>query len=335
MIPRALLQGIRASQRVLCISHVKPDGDAVGSLLAMTHILDALGKEATPALQDEPPSELMRLPGSQRIVGPESPLRDVDTVIALDASSEDRMGSVYRKEYRGLPLLVIDHHVTNTRFGKVNWVSPEDAATCQMVARLADSLRVLMTPPIAHCLLTGIVTDTLCFRTTNTTPDVLAAAMRLMKAGGDLNEITESIFDQRKFSVVRLWGMILDHAHLEDGVIWVAVPRESLRRAGRESDEDGSLSSMLVRTEGADISATFLEKHGPAAVECSFRARSGYNISQVAMALGGGGHPQAAGCTVPGSLEEVTERVVPMLKAARREQSGQAAAPASSSGNPS
>lgn len=323
MIPLALLDAVRDSCRVLCISHVKPDGDAVGSLLGIMHILDAMGKEATPVLQDAPPAELLRLPGAARIVGPANRGHGYDTVIAVDASSADRMGSVYRDEDRGATLLVIDHHVTNTRFGTHNWVEPADAATSQMLTRLADALGVPLAPDLAQCLLTGVVTDTLCFRTTNTTPEVLATAMRLMQAGGNLTEITENVFDQRPFSVIRLWGIVLDHAQLEEGVIWVTVPRSALLSAGRESDEDGSLSSMLIRTQTADISASFLEKDGldgGPAVECSFRARKGFDISGVATALGGGGHPQAGGCTVAGALDEVAARVVPLLQTARRDQ---------------
>jgi phosphoesterase RecJ-like protein len=267
---------------------------------------------------------LVRLPGAEKIVDAYGRGQDYDTVVAVDASSADRMGAVYREEDRGAPLLVIDHHVTNTRFGTHNWVAPSDAATCQMLVRLADAVGAPLTPPLAQCLLTGVVTDTLCFRTTNTTPDVLATAMRLMQAGGNLTEITENVFDQRPFSVIRLWGTVLDEARFEEGVIWVALPRTSMESAGSESDEDGSLSSMLIRTMGAEISATFLEKRdrkGAPAVECSFRARSGRDISGVATRLGGGGHPQASGCTVPGTLADVIALVVPMLKAARRQQS--------------
>src|SRR5690606_21352676 len=107
------------------------------------------------------------------------------------------------------PLLVIDHHITNTRFGDINWVAPETAATCQMVAYLADALEVPLDGELAPCLLTGLVTDTLCFRTSNTDAEVLETAMRLMRGGADLVAITQRTVNRRPFSLIKLWSLIL------------------------------------------------------------------------------------------------------------------------------
>jgi phosphoesterase RecJ-like protein len=281
------------------------------------------GAQPTLALQDPVPAQYDSLPGVAAIGGVEDVGLDYDAVFALDCSSVDRLGSVYLPALAELPLLVIDHHVTNTRYGSVNWVEPGNAATCQMLVALADALGVPMTADLAACLLTGIVTDTLAFRTSNTTPEVLAAATRLMQSGGSLIAITETMLDQRPFPVVLLWGMVLDHAQMEDGVIWATVSRRQFAAAGVHNHDDGSLSSLLIRTVGSDMSATFVERagnDGAAMVECSFRARRGFDISQVALQLGGGGHPGAGGCTLEGSLEHAVAVVVPMLKATRAVQ---------------
>lgn len=331
MIPAELLAAIEGSRRVLIISHVRPDGDAAGSLLGLGIILRTLGKDVTLTLQDPLPDELSRLPGVDHIVAPAGIGAGYDHVFAVDASSPDRLGASWRADLRDLPLVVIDHHVTNSRFGTINWVEPTHAATCQMLVDLAETLALPLHGDLAQILLTGLVTDTLCFRTSNTTPQVLAAGMRLLQAGASLTDVTEEILDQRPFSVVRLWGRVLRDARLEDGVIWACASRADFAAAaGLDGDEasevdreDGSLSSMLIRTIGADISASFLEKmdeEGAPAVECSFRARRGFNISGVALALGGGGHPAAAGVTIPGDLDEAVERVIPLLQSARREQ---------------
>lgn len=336
MIPVELLEGLRRAHSFLIFSHVHPDGDAVGSLLGMALILRALGKQAVVALQDRPDAELFQIPGADEILYPDSlaALRATrfDAIVATDASSVDRLGAIYNDEAWGLPLYVIDHHVTNSHFGDVSWVEPGHAAACQMMLSLADALKVPLEPRLAQVLLSGLVTDTLCFRTNNTTPAVLEAGMRLMAAGGNLNLVTEQILDQRPFSVLHLWGLVLDDARLEEGVIWVTVSRAQLEAAGSSSRNDGSLSSMLIRTEGAAISASFIEKlgeDGGPAVECSFRTRRGYDISGLALALGGGGHPAAGGATVAGSLPEVTDRVVSLLKQTRRAQAaGSPAGPA-------
>ena len=319
MIPASLLNGLRDATRVLAVSHVKPDGDAIGSLLALGHMLGALGKSSVLSLNDPVPAIYRSLPGADAIVGPQRDAAGFDAVIALDCSSVDRLGRAYGAAVAHLPLLVIDHHITNDRFGTINWVAPECAATSQMLLLLADALGVTIDQPMAQCLLTGLVTDTLCFRTNNTTAAVLAAGMRLLEAGGNLTTITENILEQRSFNVVRLWGTVLDAAQLEQGVIWVTISLAQFEACGANGD-DGSLSSLLIRTEGADISATFAEKlgeSGAAAVECSFRARKGFDISGVAQQLGGGGHPAAGGCTVPGTLDEATAKVIPLLQQAR------------------
>lgn len=339
MIPKELLDALRGSRRVLVVSHVAPDGDAVGSLLGMGRILRALGKDVTEALQDRVPVQFRALPGAGAIADPAGSMADsladsgagYDTVVAVDCSTADRMGRAYPARLAALPLAVVDHHVTNAGFGTANWVEPAAAATCEMLVELADALGVEIDPVLAHILLTGIVTDTLSFRTGSTTPEVLAAAMRLMHAGASLVEITEGMLERRLPAVVRLWGRVLDDVQVEEGVIWTMSSLADQAAAGVEGGEDGSLSSMLIRTIGCDVSATFTEKideSGQQAVECSFRARRGFDVSGVALALGGGGHPGASGCTVRGAPAAIAAVVVSMLQQARREQAAALAATA-------
>lgn len=326
MIEPAVLDTLRGCDSILCISHVSPDGDAYGSLLGMGWLLRHLGKDPVLAMHDKTPREFQSMPGARNIIGPAKVGGQYDLIVVLDTSSLDRVGSVFQPElHRQIPLLVIDHHVTNTYFGAVNWVAPECAATCQMLVELADALDVPLTGKLADCLLTGIVTDTLSFRTSNTTVEVLEVAARLMRGGADLVNITQRLLNQRSFGLFKLWGQVLQHVQLEDGVIWTTISLEEMKRAGDQTN-DGQLSSTLITAVEADISATFAEKRddqGRPVVECSLRARPGFNVATVAFAFGGGGHPAASGCTVPGTLQEVTALVVPALKQARQEQSAQ------------
>ncbi|MEZ4660064.1 MAG: bifunctional oligoribonuclease/PAP phosphatase NrnA [Caldilineaceae bacterium] len=320
-IDEALLASLRKSKNVLCVSHVAPDGDALGSLTGMGHIMRRLGAATTLALQDETPAELKFLPGAAKIIGPKQVTDTYDLIVCLDASSADRMGNIYRTEaHAHIPLIVIDHHITNTRFGQLNWVAPDCAATCQMLLYLADGLGLSLDEPLATCLLTGLVTDTLCFRTSNTDARVMEAAMRLMAAGANLSDITARALNRRSYNLFKLWGLVLPSVQLDEGVIWVSVLREQAKAAGMPKG-DVQLSSILVTANEADISAVFVEKmaeNGGPAVECSFRARPGFNVGEVAFQLGGGGHPPASGCTIPGTMDEVTPRVVELLKQARR-----------------
>lgn len=321
---REVIAAITSSTNILCVSHVSPDGDAVGSLLGMGWILRQMGNHPTLSLQDRVPENLTMLPGADTVVGVDAVADAYDLIICLDASSEDRMGKVYRPAvHAAIPLLVIDHHITNTRFGDVNWVAPECAATCQMLVYLAQALEVPLAGEIADCLLTGVVTDTLCFRTSNTDANVLDAAMRLMRGGADLAAITAQTLNRRPHSLIKLWGSVLSTVDLADGVIWATVSQAQFQASGYGSDNDLYLSSMLVATIEADMSATFAEKSdaaGQAVVECSFRAKPGFDVATLAFELGGGGHPPASGCTLPGTLGDVSRRVVGLLQDARRQQ---------------
>jgi phosphoesterase RecJ-like protein len=321
-IESAVLDAIQRHQRILCVSHVSPDGDAYGSLLGMGWILRHLGKDPVLALHDETSPAFQVMPGADAIIAPSAVAADYELMIALDASSIDRLGNVYRAtDHAAIPLLVIDHHFTNTRFGQINWVDPSCAATCQMLVQLADALAVPLTGPLAECLLTGIVTDTLCFRTSNTDAAVMEAAMRLMQSGVKLSGIVARTLNRREFGVFQLWGQVLSTVQLEEGVIWTMITRA--QRAAAGTDDDGQLSSMLVTAVEADISATFTEKvdeKGQLAVECSFRAKPGFDVGTLAFELGGGGHPPASGVTLVGDLVDVTARVVAALKAAHRAQ---------------
>ncbi|MBW7886218.1 MAG: hypothetical protein H3C34_27035, partial [Caldilineaceae bacterium] len=280
-------------------------------------------KQVTVAMPDALLAEFAFLPGADEIVGSEAVGSDYDLIVALDMSSADRMAEVFRADaHADIPIAVIDHHITNTRFGAVNWVQAECAATAQMLTYLAMELEVPLRGPLAECLLTGIITDTLCFRTSNTTPAVLEAAMCLQQGGADLAAIVSRTVNRMPFTRLRLWSLTLGSATLQDRVLWVTVRRDQLITAG-QNDDDSGLSSILSMVEEADMSAVFTEKigkNGQATVECSFRAKPGFNVGDLAYSLGGGGHAPASGCTLVGNLEEVVNRVVAALIEERRRQ---------------
>ncbi len=321
---REIDEMVAEAATILCVSHVGPDGDAVGSLLGMYWILRALGKSADTALQDQIPESLAALPGALAVLPPARVADHYDLIICLDASSPDRMGRVYRHDSHGdIPVLVIDHHVTNTYFGTANWVEPNCAATCQMLVYLAQAWSVPLTGEIAECLLTGIVTDTLCFRTSGTDANVMAVATLLMEGGANLADITAQTLNRRKYSSMRLLAMVLPDVQFQNHVIWATISQEQLELSNHRVEDDLQLNSMLISTEGADMSAVFTEKQaddGSPAVECSFRAKPGFDVSALAYKLGGGGHPPASGCTIPGSPADVAAQVVPMLIKARSTQ---------------
>jgi phosphoesterase RecJ-like protein len=311
-------QLIRQARSILVICHVMPDGDAIGSLLGLAWALHKLGKEYTLACADPVPDSFVYLPGSEAIVA--YPEGNYDLVISLDCSDLKRLGAAYdQNSLRGVPIINIDHHVTNVGFGSVNWVDPNSAATAQMVLTLIERLGVPLDPTIATCLLNGIVTDTRGFRTSNTTPAVMEAATRLMKAGASLPEVTEQVFNRRPLALIRLWGRALSAAQLDGRIIWTEINQTMKHECGLSSDSDDGLVSFLTSACEADVGIVFTEKDD-GTIDVSIRSMPGIDISNVAMRLGGGGHPQAAGCNLNSSLGEARERVLAELRHSLLEQ---------------
>jgi phosphoesterase RecJ-like protein len=332
---------IRDSSDVLLICHVSPDGDAIGSLLGLGLALRDLGKAVTLACESPVPAKFSFLTGYTSIVDTLDAY-GFDLVIGLDSSDPSRLGSVYdADQLSGVPLINIDHHITNLRFGDINIVDPRAASTAELVLTCLDYLGVPIqgggsadlaldegayTPgethpssEIATCLLTGMVTDTLGFRTSNVTPRVMAAAVRTMEAGASLSQVTYYAFNQRSLVELSLLASGLSRLQAEDGLAWSEITLADRHACGYDGDGDVGLVGMLARTKEIYIAAVFSEKNNQQ-VEISFRADPGFDVAQLALTLGGGGHPAASGCTVHGSLESVKARILPLLRVTLDEQ---------------
>jgi phosphoesterase RecJ-like protein len=320
-----ILAYIEPARRVLVMTHVAPDGDAIGSLLALGRLLEAQGKVPTLACQDPVPQNMMFLPGSERVVqkadGP------YDVVISLDCSDRRRMGDVVDRasapgsahDLATVPLINIDHHVTNMLFGAVNWVDPGSVATAQMVLALADALGWAVDPETATCLLCGLVTDTRSFRTMNVDETAIAAALRLMRAGASLPQVARQSLDLRSLASIRLWGDAVNRLQLDDGILWTEVTGEMRRCWGLDDKDVSGLVNSLSGVREAQVIIVFTER-GNGEIDISMRSASGVNVSLVALSLGGGGHPQAAGATLRGTLREIQERVLAQVRLSLAEQ---------------
>jgi phosphoesterase RecJ-like protein len=319
---------IRRATSILLICHVSPDGDAIGSLLGLGLGLRLLGKEPTMACEDLPPSKFQFLPGYASVVN-QLDATVFDLVIGLDSSDPARLGSVYdRRTLADVPLINIDHHVTNLFFGDLNLVDPKAASTAEIVLTLLDHLEISIDQDstdtstlsgIATCLLTGIVTDTLGFRTSNVTPRVMKAAMRTMEAGASLSQVTHYAFHQRPLAELALLANGLNRLQAKDGLAWSEIQLADRQAYPQLKSGDAGLVGMLARTKEIHIAAVFTEKENNQ-VEISFRADPGFDVSQLALSLGGGGHPAASGCTIEGPLEAAKARVLPMMRATLAKQ---------------
>jgi bifunctional oligoribonuclease and PAP phosphatase NrnA len=308
------------AQQVIILTHISPDGDAIGTLLGLGHALRNLGKTVTLAVDEGVPRNLRFLPGADDVRAELNGVQ-ADLVIAVDCGDESRMGNAGKSvRALGVPLIDIDHHRTNTYFGDANIVDPAAVAASECVLDWLAHMYLGITQDVAQCLLCGIVTDTMCFRTSNVTATTLGKAQRLMLAGGDLSFIVMNTVSRMPTDVIRLWANVLPTVQIEDHVIWVKVSiaaRKSANIPDGGDTKDGGLVSVLLQADEAHVSCVMTEKEENK-VELSFRSAPGFDVSKVATSLGGGGHVQASGATVTGTLDEVVARVIPLLKEAAR-----------------
>ncbi len=305
---RRLIDG---SQRIFLIAHVDPDGDTIGSTLALARALRKMGKECSIACDDLVPEALLFLPGTDEFGKPE--ITSEDLIITVDASDPERLG----KAYRGVPTLNrtivnIDHHVTNSMFGAANLVRTEAAATAEIIFELLREWEVELDALLATYLLTGIVTDTRSFNTSSTSPRTLEVSAELMKAGASLTDINENYYGNRPLATLRLWGRMLEEMQMDGHLVWSVTTLDMKNQYSASSGNGDGIVNLLATARDAKAAIVFKERED-GKVEVSIRSRPGVDISPIAVHFGGGGHPQAAGAIVEGNLDQVTRDV--LLKA--------------------
>jgi phosphoesterase RecJ-like protein len=243
-----------------------------------------------------------------------------DLIIALDAGDERRLGRAYADLLPPQPDVInIDHHITNSQFGAINLVQPEATATVEILFELFAALDIRLDEPMAVCLLSGLVTDTLGFRTAGVSGHTLRVASQLIDAGANLYEVTAKALTLKPMSTLLLWQKGLNNMHLEDGLLWTSISNDERQEAGHRDSGSSGLGNMLAEVYQAPVSAVLVET-SDGRVSVSFRCRPPYNVSELAMSLGGGGHHLAAGCTVDGPLSQAEALVVSSSLASIRRQ---------------
>jgi phosphoesterase RecJ-like protein len=322
----AVAEAIRSHDRFLITTHENPDGDALGSILAMKLALQQLGKDGFLYLSGTIPLpheyDFMSLDGLSRQAPPDTAER---VVLALDCANERRTGPD-----SGLldaaPLVIdIDHHHDNTRFGDVNLVVPDASSTGEILYDLFHELGIEVTPEIAEALYIALVTDTGRFQYTNTTPKALRMAAELVEAGANVHQVFQDVYENVAFAKIKLLARALEKARVYEGgrLIVADLARDDFASAGAEEPFAEGIIDYLRAVEGAEIVALIREpptQNGPTR-RVSLRTRAeGVDVSAIARKSGGGGHRQAAGFSSEASTDEIVDFI-------RREFLAQAPAP--------
>ncbi|MEW6029145.1 MAG: DHH family phosphoesterase [Chloroflexota bacterium] len=297
---------LAAAQNIVIASHVRPDGDAIGSLLALGLALQDAGKSVQMVLQDGVPASFRHLEGSDRVRN--KPEGAFDTFISVDCADFKRLGRVF--ESFDKPDVNIDHHVTNEKFGKLNLIEAEAVATAAILTEHLPEWGFAITKPIAAALVTGIVTDTLGFRTSNTSPQALRDVAALMEIGVDLPELYARALVRRSFEASRYWGAGLSSLERKNGIVWGTLTLADRRKSGYTGNDDADLINVISSIDDAKVGMIFVEQ-ADHHVKISWRAlMPGVDVSPIAKHFNGGGHAAAAGADIPGALDEVQKMVL-------------------------
>lgn len=313
-----LAERIAAAENILILTHVNPDGDAVGASLGVWHALGALGKQRTVMLTPPVPIYAQWLPGADQILFYQSgmSLPPVDLAILVDTAHLTRIGPIYDDHVATLttvPVIVIDHHVTNDGGATLNLIDPDAASTCDLLYRLLCAMGVPVDSTIATCLLLGLITDTQSFQTSATRPASLRTAAALLEAGADHGQIIRAVYYGLPANSAALMGRALAGLRCEDGVVWTTVDKGMFAETGAEEEAADEVIRVLQRIGEAQVMALFKERHN-GTTKVSLRARAPLNIAEIAQRWGGGGHAQAAGANVSVTPAEAAATIVPLLK---------------------
>lgn len=310
---QAVAAALRERGRFLLVTHENPDGDALGSLLAMKLALDRLGKDSVMFLggNSDPPSEYRFLPLEEvRRTLPGDATERV--LVALDCANASRTGLPAELLERFPLVLDIDHHHDNTRFGQINLVVAEASSTAEIVRDVLQELRVELTPEIAEAIYVALVTDTGRFQYTNTTPKALRLAAELVEAGVDVHRVFQGIYESVEFAKLKLLARALERARLYEGgrLVISYLLREDFAELGVGEEYAEGIIDYLRAVDGAEMAATIREPPEPpgAPRRVSLRASATQlDVSAIARKRGGGGHRQAAGFSSAETIEEIAE----------------------------
>jgi phosphoesterase RecJ-like protein len=314
----AIVRALREGDSFLVFFHELPDGDSVGATLALVLALQRLGKRVTAVGKDRVPRSYQFLPGAEQVrLLDELRLESWDTSIVLDCADPERAGDAWPLARRAGRLINIDHHVTNPRYGDLNLVDPGASATAELVYFLVRDLGIEIDRDMANCLFVGIMTDTGSFRYANASPQTFRVAAELVEAGASPELLGARLWESKPISTLRLLALALSTLKLSDDgrMAWLTVDDATLAEAGADEPEVEGIVNYPRSLEGVEVAMLF-RPMADGRTRVALRSKGRVDVSRVARALGGGGHPRAAGCILPPGPDGAVNRV---LEATRQE----------------
>ena len=302
------------ARRVMVAMHQNPDGDALGSAIALTLGLRGEGREVH-LVCPQPTPEIYDFLRPQEIIEPRPPDRSAEVAVLVDCDRPERAGKLGEAVAAAPRSVVLDHHPPTSEFGTARLTDEESAATAEVVYRFLRHRDVPLSHRMAEALLTALVTDTGGFRYPNTRPETLEIAAELMRRGPSTAEIAQKVYDTRSLAGLKLMSRALDSIQLSPNghVAWARLSLGDYEVTGARPEDTEGFVNMVHGLKGVDV-AVILREEAPGSVRVSFRSRGGAPVGRAAEALGGGGHELAAACVLQGTLDEAEQRVLEELK---------------------
>ncbi len=312
-----IIEAIREAKTICIVGHVRPDGDCIGSQLGLMLALRAEGKKAVCWNEDSVPEKYRFLDPDRDYEKPK-PGEEFDLVIATDCASFERLGKVGECVKQRKQLINIDHHESNTRYGDLNWISPREPSTGELIYRLLKTARWSITPRIADLLFTAVSTDTGSFQYATTRPGTFHVGAELVTRGADLAKICNEVYQSFPLSRARLLKLLYSKFKLthNDRVAYFWLKKAALARTGADSNDTEGLIDHIRAIEPVVVACIF-EELEPELTRISLRSKSDkVNVSEICGQFGGGGHSAAAGARIPGRPMSVQRRVIAAVKRA-------------------
>ena len=290
--------------------HQRPDGDALGSALAIARVLRRLGKDVIIVSEDGVPDNYAFIPESETIVT-STDRRDFDVGMLVDCEGVKRIGSAKDAVLSGGTTACIDHHVPDGEFGEIRIIDPEASSTAELVVELFEANEIEIDEVLATQLMAGLVADTGAFRFANATPRTFEVAARLTEAGARPSDIAREVYESRSLRSMKLLGRALASLRTDETgrIVWAAVTRQDLDDLGATDADTESIVNLVRWVKGPDVAVLFRESK-PNSIRVSLRSCDGVDVDRIARVFGGGGHQAAAGCTIEAPMDEARKMVI-------------------------
>lgn len=314
-----ILKEIKEAKKILVNCHRGPDSDSVGSALALNGVLKKLGKDVTIICPSDIPADLTFLKGADsiwRVNFSTFDFSDYDLFLVIDSSTYSMVTGLKDNDKPSIDTIVIDHHVSNERFGKINLIDDKATSTGELLYKIFEDWGISLDKDIAECLLTGIIGDTGSFQYQNVGEGTLRIAATLMDLGADKDKIIYNIYRNIDFKEVKMWGKFIESMKIEDNFVWSAISLTTYKDFGEYPYAKEDVANLFFPiVKGTDFGIVMVETNDQV-LSVSFRSRSGFDVSKIAEEVGGGGHKAAAGARIEGlTFDEAVNKV---LSAARK-----------------